>query len=51
MPTLVEQIETEISDTVTHTKRVSPGKIKLLAVEVSGDGDTVVSVLWDRRAH
>ena len=56
MPTLVEQhwyeqIETEISDFATHTKRVSPGKIKPVAVEVSGDENTAVSVLWDSRAH
>lgn len=52
MPTLVEQhcyeqVETEISDSATHTKRVSPSKIKPVADEVSGDEDTVVSVLWD----
>jgi hypothetical protein len=46
-----EQVETEISDSATHTKRVSRGKIKPVAVEVSGDEDTVVSVLWDSRAH
>jgi len=46
-----EQVETEISDFATHTKRVSPGKIKPVAVDVSGDENTAVSVLWDLWAH
>lgn len=51
MPTLVEQVETEISDSATNTKRVSPGKIQPVAVEVSCEEDAVVFVLWDSRAH
>lgn len=51
MPTLVEQVETEISDSATHTKGVSPGKIQPVAVAVSCEEGTVVPVLWDSRVH